>query len=200
MFAASPRLVSSPLTPLGTSPAPVSTTRNHPISLRIYKSVGVSFDDPSSYSALQTASSFYSSQVSPSPLTNGASASTSSSTPVPRIKSPSESTSEPSTEVGEAFTLRRTMKGQSASTARKFLKKDVEARLASGSSRFLEAFGEVDQKLTVLRDQMEEMKVRCDQVQNELDTANGGTRWLLERADGLRSQRSVSSHASCLRN
>lgn len=38
---------------------------------------------------------------------------------------------------------------------------------------------------------MQEMQIRCDQVQAELDQANSGTKYLLERADGLRSQRSV---------
>ena len=41
----------------------------------------------------------------------------------------------------------------------------------------------------VLRSHMEEMQLRCDQVQAELDQANKGTRHLLERADGLRVQR-----------
>jgi len=38
---------------------------------------------------------------------------------------------------------------------------------------------------------MQEMQIRCDQVQAELDQANSGTKYLLERADGLRSQRSL---------
>ena len=38
---------------------------------------------------------------------------------------------------------------------------------------------------------MQEMQIRCDQVQAELDQANSGTKYLLERADGLRSQRSA---------
>ena len=96
--------------------------------------------------------------------------------------------------------------------ARKWLKRDIEAKLAGGSQKFLEAFGEVDkvsadrhpvmlvdylyQKLDVLREHMKDMQVRCDQVQTELDQANGGTRYLLERADGLRSQRFVSSFCS----
>lgn len=45
------------------------------------------------------------------------------------------------------------------------------------------------QKLNVLREHMQEMQIRCDQVQAELDQANSGTKYLLERADGLRSQR-----------
>lgn len=36
---------------------------------------------------------------------------------------------------------------------------------------------------------MLDMQSRCDQVQAELDQANSGTKYLLERADGLRSQR-----------
>lgn len=45
------------------------------------------------------------------------------------------------------------------------------------------------QKLDVLREHMLEMQARCDAVQGELDQANSGTKFLLERADGLRSQR-----------
>jgi len=36
---------------------------------------------------------------------------------------------------------------------------------------------------------MRDMQVRCDQIQAELDHANSGTKHLLERADGLQSQR-----------
>lgn len=45
----------------------------------------------------------------------------------------------------EELPRRRTLKGQSAATARKHLKKDVEKKLAEGSRKFLDAFGEVDQ-------------------------------------------------------
>lgn len=51
------------------------------------------------------------------------------------------------------------------------------------------------QKLNVLREHMQEMQIRCDQVQAELDQANSGTKYLLERADGLRSQRFVRAAA-----
>lgn len=40
---------------------------------------------------------------------------------------------------------RRTLKGQSAATARKYLKQDIETSLATGSAKFLQAFAEVDQ-------------------------------------------------------
>lgn len=45
---------------------------------------------------------------------------------------------------------------------------------------------------------MLEMQSRCDQVQAELDQANSGTKYLLERADGLRSQRSSAQLRSSL--
>jgi len=47
--------------------------------------------------------------------------------------------------IEEELPRRRTLKGQSAATARKYLKKDVERKLAEGSRKFLDAFGEVDQ-------------------------------------------------------
>jgi hypothetical protein len=49
---------------------------------------------------------------------------------------------------------RRTLKGQSASMARKYLKKDVERKLADGSGKFLKAFGEVDQVSRLASDHM----------------------------------------------
>ncbi|WVR03673.1 hypothetical protein IAU60_000668 [Kwoniella sp. DSM 27419] len=147
------------------APVPLPSSRNNPISLRIYKAIGTSFDDGSSRQALEIASSFY------APLDKG------------------KGRAEPQDEQEDGLPKRRTLKGQTAVTARKWLKRDVEATLAGGSQRFLEAFGEVDQKLDVLRQHMREMQVRCDQVQAELDQANNGTKYLLERADGLRSQR-----------
>lgn len=141
------------------TPAPAAS-RNNPISLRIYKAIATNFDDRSSREALEIASSFYSSKG--------------------KAKA---------AEKDEELPIRRTLRGQAASNARRHLKRDVEARLADGAQRFLEAFGEVDKKLDVLREHMLDMESRCDQVQAELDQANSGTKYLLERADGLRSQR-----------
>ena len=44
----------------------------------------------------------------------------------------------------DIFSRRRTLKGQSAAMARRHLKRDVERKLADGSHKFLNAFGEVD--------------------------------------------------------
>lgn len=93
------------------------SSRHNPISLRIYKAIGTSFDDPGSREALEIASSFY------APSTKG---------------------KEKETADEEVLPERRTLKGQTAAMARKHLRKDVEARLAGGSRKFLEAFGEVD--------------------------------------------------------
>lgn len=107
----------------------------------------------------------------------------------PKGKGKVQSEYEELEEDDDTLPKRRTLKGQSAATARKYLKQDIETSLATGSAKFLEAFAEVDQKLNVLREYMQEMQVRCDQVQSELDQANSGTKFLLERADVLRSQR-----------
>ncbi|WWC86032.1 uncharacterized protein L201_000903 [Kwoniella dendrophila CBS 6074] len=171
------------------TPTPIPTSRNNPISLRIYKTIGTTFDDKSSREALELASSFYSS-ASSSSLDKGKGKA---------LGQQNDNDNNEEEQEEEGLPKRRTLKGQSsASTARKWLKKDIEGTLASGSQKFLEAFGEVDQKLQVLREHMREMQVRCDQVQNELDQANSGTKYLLERADGLRSQRASAQLRSSL--
>ncbi|WWD09169.1 hypothetical protein V865_007291 [Kwoniella europaea PYCC6329] len=167
------------------APTSIPSSRNNPISLRIYKTIGTSFDDQSSREALELASSFYSS---------------SSSTSVEKGKGKADLSVSEQDEDLEGLPRRRTLRGQSAATARKWLKRDVESTLAGGSQKFLEAFAEVDQKLEVLREHMKEMQVRCDQVQSELDQANSGTKYLLERADGLRSQRASAQLRSSLIN
>lgn len=106
----------------GSSTPSPAASRNNPISLRIYKAIGTSFDDRSSREALEIASNFYSS----------------TSKGKGRADSPPE-------DGEDVMPIRRTLRGQSAATARRNLKRDVEARMAGGAQRFLEAFGEVDQ-------------------------------------------------------
>ncbi|GAA5872099.1 hypothetical protein JCM16303_000978 [Sporobolomyces ruberrimus] len=69
------------------------------------------------------------------------------------------------------------------------LRKEVDARMTQGSKDFLKAFSEVNDKLSMLQSHLDAMHVCCDEVQSELDKANKGTRYLLEHAEGLRSQR-----------
>lgn len=122
------------------------SSRNNPISLRIYKAIGTTFDDPGSREALEIVSSFYAhvpgkgkeKAVSPDSIANGQDVFGS----VPEEADGGEE--------GEVVPRRRTLKGQSAAMARKHLKRDVERKLAEGSQRFLTAFGEVDKVRTRL--------------------------------------------------
>ncbi|GAA5919249.1 hypothetical protein JCM1841_006519 [Sporobolomyces salmonicolor] len=73
------------------------------------------------------------------------------------------------------------------------LRKEIDGRMAQGSKEFLEAFSEVNDKLSMLQSHLDAMHVCCDEVQTELDKANQGTRYLLEHAEGLRQQRSTTA-------
>jgi hypothetical protein len=109
------------------TPPSLSSSRNNPISLRIYKAIGTTFDDTGSREALELVSNFYA--------------------PTHSIKGKEQAEDNITNGHGQEEELprRRTLKGQSAATARKYLKKDVERKLAEGSRKFLDAFGEVDQ-------------------------------------------------------
>lgn len=108
----------------GATPTPVpAPSRNNPISLRIYKAISTNFDDKASREALEIASGFYTKRDKGKGKADYAADDNDEEDIVPR---------------------RRTLKGQSAAAARRNLKRDVEARMAAGSQRFLEAFGEVD--------------------------------------------------------
>jgi len=104
-------------------PAPAPTSRNNPISLRIYKAIGTSFDDEASRQALEIASGLYSGKGKAKELDHD---------------------EYDIDEEDDPAHLRRAGKGESAAMARKWLKRDIEGRLASSSQKFLEAFGEVD--------------------------------------------------------
>lgn len=118
------------------------SSRNNPISLRIYKAIGTTFDDPGSREALELVSALY--------------APTGSSSQKGKEKAEINGNghdadsdvfgAHPNDQDDEDVLIphRRTLKGQSAAMARKYLKRDVERRLADGSQRFLHAFGEVD--------------------------------------------------------
>ncbi|WVQ92239.1 hypothetical protein IAS59_006048 [Cryptococcus gattii] len=127
------------------TPAPPAT-RTNPISLRIYKAIGTSFDDVSSREALEIASGMYGPED-------------------PKGKGKVQSEYEELEEDDDTLPKRRTLKGQSAATARKYLKQDIETSLATGSAKFLEAFAEVDQFLLeradVLRSQRASAQLRA---------------------------------------
>ncbi|KZT59179.1 oligomeric complex COG6 [Calocera cornea HHB12733] len=89
--------------------------------------------------------------------------------------------------------------GGTAARARKTLRKDTEERLAEGSRRFLDAFGEVNSKLDVLQENVSEMHTRCDDAQNQLQTAQLACKHLLEMSSSLLTQRqSTATKASLI--
>lgn len=131
----------------GLTPIPAPTSRNNPISLRIYKAISTSFDDPASQEALQIASSFYSGDRGldlRTSLKGKGRAEQNGHGPL-QEEQEDEASREVSGEESDWANGRRAAKGESAAMARKWLKKDIEGRLAGGSQRFLDAFGQVDQ-------------------------------------------------------
>ncbi|ORY76293.1 oligomeric Golgi complex subunit 6 [Leucosporidium creatinivorum] len=73
------------------------------------------------------------------------------------------------------------------------LRKEVDKRMAQGSRQFLDAFTDVNEKLANLQSHLDAMHVCCNEVQEQLDQANTGTRYLLEHAQGLRAQRASTT-------
>lgn len=124
------------------SAAASSSSRTNPISLRIYKALGTTFDDPTTLEALQVASGYY----EPAYAASISSAKGKSKAQDAAVEDDSEGDGDED----ESPIFRRTLKtanageGSSAALARKYLKRDVEAELARGSVKFLHAFGEVD--------------------------------------------------------
>lgn len=114
------------------APAPAPTSRNNPISLRIYKAIGTSFDDPASRQALEIASGLYSGKGKAKEVDHG------------EYDLDGE-------DDNDGMAVRRAGKGESAAIARKWLKRDIEGRLATSSQKFLEAFGEVDKVGQILK-------------------------------------------------
>ena len=76
-----------------------------------------------------------------------------------------------------------------AALARKNLRRDIEAKLALESSKFLAAFAQVDQKLDVLQAHVDEMRIKCDDAQEHLDKTNDACKYLLQRADAIKLQK-----------
>ena len=126
---------SSPL-----SPYPHAQAQN-PISLRLYKVLGATFDDDATREALDTLAELYA----------PASPSQSSGTRGKEVKRDGELDDDGDEEYYERPTglvapagLEEGVAGDIAAKARKNLRRDVESKLAESSRQFLKAFGEVD--------------------------------------------------------
>ncbi|RDB22992.1 Conserved oligomeric Golgi complex subunit 6 [Hypsizygus marmoreus] len=147
----------------------------NPVSVRLYKVLGSNFEDEATREALQTLSDLY--------VTSG----------------PSKSTEDTSTDTEDAEyddTGRDKFKdstpaipGESAARARRNLRRDMENRLTKGSQQFLNAFGEVDQKLDELQQHIHAMHASCDDAERQLELTTAASKTLLERAGSLREER-----------
>ncbi|GJJ08446.1 hypothetical protein Clacol_002664 [Clathrus columnatus] len=150
----------------------------NPISLRLYKVLGANYDDPRTRDALETLSTYY----APSHLpTSTRRADHGENTRGNHLNNASES--------GKLREVRTYNSGDTATCARKSLRRDTEARLAEGSEKFLKAFGDVDDKLNMLEDFIQEMTIQCDEAEAKLKTTTDACKHLLDKAEGLRSQR-----------
>ncbi|GAA6008397.1 hypothetical protein JCM10207_000112 [Rhodosporidiobolus poonsookiae] len=79
-----------------------------------------------------------------------------------------------------------------SSTKPRSLRKHVDSQLAQGSRAFLAAFSTVNDHLSSLDAHLASLHAGCDAVQLDLDRANSATRYLLEHAQGLRTQRATA--------
>lgn len=143
--------------PPSSKPEPWRTQARNPVSLRLYKVLGTKYDDEATKEALKTLSDFYSS--APAPPT----------TDTLDVDNEVDNWDESDSDSGETFVrqeetgqghlafLRDRPAGDVAVKARRHMRRDVEKRLAEGSHKFLEAFGDVDQ-VCVLCNQSEWMR------------------------------------------
>jgi aspartate ammonia-lyase len=69
------------------------------------------------------------------------------------------------------------------------LRRAVDLQLAQGAQAFLDAFGQVNAQLDQLQSHLNAMNLCCKDISSKLESANTGTKHLLEQADGLRQQK-----------
>jgi hypothetical protein len=132
-----PSLPSTAVTELGrrsqtASPSPLA---RNPVSLRLYKVLGATFEDDATREALSTLSDLYSPSGFP-----GAATTTKGATAHDGVD---EVDMENVKDV-PSF-LRGSLPGDTAAKARKHLRRDIESKMEEGSLRFLTAFSAVDQ-------------------------------------------------------
>ena len=142
-----------------TNDTPTPPSPNNPNKHRINKALGTTFDDASSREALDIAAGFYVEGDGPVASGSGTGVRTGSGredgekgrygdigvVPTKGMGAGIDGDMEKAEEEEVLFAPRRTLKGvDRATTARKYLKRDVESQLAETSRRFLDAFGDVD--------------------------------------------------------
>ncbi|KAF5323969.1 hypothetical protein D9611_008423 [Ephemerocybe angulata] len=88
--------------------------------------------------------------------------------------------------------------GEHAAKARRSLRRDMENKLAESSATFVEALGEVDQKLTELQAHISAMHMACAEAEEQLRSTNDASKTVLERAGTLRDERQSISAKSTI--
>ncbi|KAG2052769.1 oligomeric complex COG6 [Suillus hirtellus] len=173
-----PSSLSVPSRNAGT-PVSASQTRN-PITIRLRKILGTNFTDEATTEALQTLSELYGTQSTVSVSDSKAQTNGTDS---------DDNWSDEDVDVGLAVQDDSACLNETASRARKNLRRDLENKLAQGSQQFLQAFSEVDQKLDDLQNHVAAMRVACDEAETQLRLSNEASQSLLDRAESLRSER-----------
>ncbi|KAJ7102334.1 oligomeric complex COG6 [Mycena belliarum] len=157
-----------------------TTQSRNPVSSRLYKVLGTNFDDEATRAALQTLSELYASSATISkgkgPARNVEDDEIEDDWTKPTGLVPDELSTE-------------AVPGESATRARKNLRRDMERKLAEGSHQFLKAFGEVDAKLEELQQHVAAMHASCDEAETQLQLTNESSAMLLERAGSLSEER-----------
>jgi hypothetical protein len=133
-----PSLPSAAVTEIGrrsqtASPSPLA---RNPVSLRLYKVLGATFEDEATKEALSTLSDLYSPSESPAVI--------SAKKEDVVVTEGVDEVDVDSTKDVPSF-LRGAPPGDTAAKARKHLRRDIESKMEEGSLRFLAAFGMVDQ-------------------------------------------------------
>ncbi|GAA6004653.1 Golgi transport complex subunit COG6 [Rhodotorula paludigena] len=152
----------------GLTPSPGGTRSSHlsPLHIKVQRLLSANFEDAGTRAALDTLG-----QLERGEADEGAEAG--------------------SKQVGQQPQVQQ--RGIGTALKRGGLRKEVDGKMAEGSREFLQAFSEVNDKLSMLQSHLDAMHVCCDEVQTELDKANQGTRYLLEHAEGLRQQRATTT-------
>ncbi|KAI9452165.1 oligomeric complex COG6 [Russula earlei] len=177
-----PSLPSTAVTEFGrrsqtASPSPLA---RNPVSLRLYKVLGATFEDEATREALSTLSDLYSPSASPTVVSTAKEDAT--------FHDGVDELDLESVKDVPSF-LRGTLPGETAAKARKHLRRDIESKMEEGSLRFLSAFCVVDQKLDALQAHIAAMRTQCEEAQRQLQSTNEACKSLIDRAGSLRDER-----------
>lgn len=155
------------------SPASTSSNAGAPrsLALKISRLLSANLEDAGTKAALQTLDEFALFDAAAASAKSNADAVVATSGIKPRAATATSSATE----------------GKNAKSRR--LRAEIDKRLLDESSRFLDAFRQVNDKLNDLQSHLSSMHTTVDGVQAQLSKANSGTKHLLSSAASLRAER-----------